>query len=501
MTSISDTRDPRYTPPSRQPDTPIMKTSVKTSHYYRPGKREMSDVLIIGCDIQKCSYPRRKSHKSVVKKVSNLHKIEWFFFVIYFQQPLLTLVRINTYSNMSSQIERTIYQKPLFDVIQEGKFTPRYSLNQSNGFKEYETPEHQRFSAWKLSQKQSLVDSVLNNWPIHAIILSKHIKIDSNNVPFQYFNIQDGQTRLGALHEFLYGKYTTIDGKMFSDLSQEQQYQFRNYQLSIEVLSMPNVAENDKQILLANIFGRLNSGTPLNNNDKFYSQNKTPIVEYALNFPRIDEYKELFKKYIGNVGSGKTRNLVSDMVGGILSIINCSESSLNTSYELNYNSIYQKVQDDNKIAVQTFFSAYFKFLDNSIGKLTKIPNKGPKKYGKLSGVFGLVICSWIQFGEIHKSLERYVIQLFYDSGFDPHGFADLSVGDRRNCQGKSIHNRLDKIILHYENADKDLPKPEIDNIGESDCDTVIDKPLIISNGPFEVTHESDETEIEQQYRL
>ena len=56
-------------------------------------------------------------------------------------------------------------------------------------------------------------------------------------------------------------------------------------------------------------------------------------------------------------------------------------------------------------------------------------------------------------------------------------------------------------LKDYENADKDLPKPEIDNIGESDCDTVIDKPLIISNGPFEVTHESDETEIEQQYRL
>ena len=72
---------------------------------------------------------------------------------------------------------RTISQHALIDIIHPDVFQPRTELNQQDIIrKQYRIPENQRFPAWSTKKKQSLVESVLHNWPIHAIILSKHVE-------------------------------------------------------------------------------------------------------------------------------------------------------------------------------------------------------------------------------------------------------------------------------------------------------------------------------------
>ena len=350
---------------------------------------------------------------------------------------------------------RTISQHALIDIIHPDVFQPRTELIQQDIIrKQYRIPEHQRFPAWSTKKKQSLVESVLNNWPIHAIILSKHVEqhfsYDDQEPTFnEYFNIEDGQTRLSALQDFFLDKFPTTDtnGLLYSQLSIQEQTYFTSYQISTEVFTMTGnrAATID---CMANIFDRLNSGTPLGNNAKYYARKQTPIVDYSLRLSIDDTFRDWFNKYIGTVGGGKKRNLMADMVGANLSIVKRSEASLNTSYQRNYHLLTDSVQDTDIATIRLFYTSYFTFLDTTIGVANTKPNK---IYGKLSGILGLAICSWINYGNIHESLNWYIKKKYYTPKYEPPLFAELTTGERRICQGTAIRNRLDKIIQQFNN--------------------------------------------------
>ena len=370
---------------------------------------------------------------------------------------------------------RTISQHALIDIIHPDVFQPRTELNQQDILrKQYRIPEHQRFPAWSTKKKQSLVESVLHNWPIHAIILSKHVEqnfsYDDQEPTFiEYFNVEDGQTRLSALQDFFLDKFPTTDtnGLLYSQLSTQEQTYFTSYQISTEVFTMTGnrAAAID---CMANIFDRLNSGTPLGNNVKYYARKQTPIVHYSLSLSIHDTFRDWFNKYIGTVGGGKKRNLMADMVGANLSILKHSEASLNTSYQRNYYLLTDSLQDTDIATIQIFYTSYFNFLDTTIGDATTKPNK---IYGKLSGILGLAICSWINYGNIHESLSWYIMMKYYRPKYEPPLFAELTTGDRRNCQGSAIRNRLEKIIQQFNN-DHETPNvgPAGDGDGDSDSD-------------------------------
>jgi len=139
---------------------------------------------------------------------------------------------------------------------------------------------------------------------------------------------------------------------------------------------------------------------------------------------------------------------MADMVGANLSIVKRSEASLNTSYQRNYHLLTDSVQDTDIATIRLFYTSYFTFLDTTIGGATTKPNK---IYGKLSGILGLAICSWINYGNIHESLNWYIMMKYYRPKYEPPLFAELTTGDRRNCQGPAIRNRLEKIIQQFNN--------------------------------------------------
>jgi hypothetical protein len=356
--------------------------------------------------------------------------------------------------------KRTINQQSLVEIIHPDVFQPRTELNQPIVVpKQYRIPEHQRFPAWPIKKKQDLVDSVLHNWPIHAIILSKHVEhnysYDDEDPDFnEYFNVEDGQTRLSALQDFFLDKFPTTDtnGLLYSQLSPEVQTHFTSYQISTEVFTVRGNRAEDIDCM-ANIFDRLNSGTPLGNNAKYYARKQTPIVKHSIYISTDDALRDWFNKYIGTVGGGKKRNLMADMVGANLSIYKRSEASLNTSYQRNYRLLTDIINDIDIDNIRQFYLSYFTFLDNTIGNVNTKPNK---IYGKLSGIIGLAICSWINYGNIHESLNWYVMMKYYRPNYEPPLFAELSSGDRRNCQGSAIRNRLDKIIQQFNTSGNEL---------------------------------------------
>jgi len=140
-------------------------------------------------------------------------------------------------------------------------------------------PEYQRGEAWKLPQKQALIDSIFRGYPIPPIFLEKKVTeselVDS---PSTIFEIVDGQQRLVALRDFLDGKFNLLltndrklrlprslrsfnapwAGHSVSTLPSSLLTAFKSTQLDTFIIS--DVAHPDET---RDIFIRLQSGTAL----------------------------------------------------------------------------------------------------------------------------------------------------------------------------------------------------------------------------------------------
>jgi hypothetical protein len=89
-----------------------------------------------------------------------------------------------------------------------------------------------------------LVDSIFKNYPIHAFIAIRHLVVDGDEVT-EFCNIEDGQTRMTALQEYMLDGYhseagdAANDGKLYSELEPVMKERFKNYQVTLEVFSVP----------------------------------------------------------------------------------------------------------------------------------------------------------------------------------------------------------------------------------------------------------------------
>lgn len=358
--------------------------------------------------------------------------------------------------------KRTASQKPLSELISPEYFIPRGTGDSPvDSTTIYRIPAHQRFPSWPLSRKQKLVDSIFRDYPIHAIIAIRCLDYDGEQID-EYYNIEDGQTRMTVLQEYLLDKfpceisdYNDISGKRFSELDVVVQQRFKNYQVTLEVFTgRPKI----KPDVVSEIFNRLNSGKPLGDNDKYHSRMTSPIMTLLSEIKTHPDLRVDIERFIGKIGAGKTRKRLGDMVGMMLAVATRKSSHggkacINTSYEQNHKYLCMHVSDEKKMDIIDFMKAYFVLLHSVNDNLTTKPNKN--MYGKLSGVLGLSVCSWVNFnGKICDEIKWYVQKLVQNPKYEPSSFKELSKGDVRNCQGQSVARRLDKIIQQV-NTDKD----------------------------------------------
>jgi hypothetical protein len=367
-------------------------------------------------------------------------------------------IKITNTLKFNKMFKRTITNEPLYNIIAPENFTPRgNSDTPQEATTMYRIPEHQRFPSWSLSKKQKLVDSILRNYPIHAFIMVRRVEKNGED---EFWNVEDGQTRMTSLQEYLLDGYPTEagdgpnDGKLFSELDPIMKERFKNYSVAIETFHGRGIT-ND---VISEIFNRLNSGKPLGSNEKFHSRMNTPILEFFTELKSHPELRENIEKFIGSIGTGKTRKGLSDIIGMILAIATRGEDSggqacINTSYEQNYKYLKRVLTTEQKADVIAFLKAYFVMLH----QVNDSVNAKPKKqlYGKLSGVLGLSVCSWVQNGFIRGEIAWYIGKLIHDPKYEPSTFRELAKGDLRNCQGPSVARRLEKIVAQYETSSSD----------------------------------------------
>lgn len=355
-------------------------------------------------------------------------------------------------SNIRISNQREIRVSSLASLIAPTVFQPRGKQDLPDiTDKMYRIPDNQRYNAWNLSKKQFLVDSILHNYPMSGINMTQHFEMNNQTGNIQeYFNIGDGQCRLTALHEYYTDQYPVnitsdtgiVERKLFSELSTDYQNAFTGYQVMVEVF------KNTTKEQMADNFERLNSGKPLSKNDLFYNRKDTPVVSFVYDLIKMPEFREDIDEFFGHgIGGGKTRKNLGDMVGLVLAAGLGSIQYNNTSYLSNGDAL-STFSPLHKERVILFITDYFDMLHNVLDEVGGPTRKGV--YGKLSGILGLALGSWILHNEIKECICWYVMKLHQNPNYVPATFDNLTSGDLRNNQGNAIPNRLSALQKQYE---------------------------------------------------
>ncbi len=375
-------------------------------------------------------------------------------------------------------IKRVSTTMKLWDIINPETFDSTVARGSVEDDKDFRIPVHNRFPQWKPSKSEDLVDSIMMNYPIHSIMTSEHVE---NGVVYK--DIEDGQTRLSVLQNYTRGNYTW-NGLKYEELTETKRNKFNCYEVRVEVIgktrSMPEETFNSE---IHRIFERLNSGRPLSGNDKYHLyRSSSPVIMLALELKDSPEFRDNFKKYIGKIGEGKSRSLLSDTVGCFLALTRTDTSRadcINTSYERNCRYIHDEISETSKQNVIEFFRFYFNLLDDALASVTT-----PKKcYGKLSGVLGLLLYGWIQDKEHVQNIEydtwKSFITLGLARGYHDTLFSNLRPGDRRNLTSSSLKIRWELVLKPEVVQVQDPPQRrirlQIDESDESsDSDGMVD---------------------------
>jgi hypothetical protein len=335
----------------------------------------------------------------------------------------------------------------LWDIIDPDIFDNTAVRGSVEDNKEFRIPIHNRFPQWKSSKSEDLVDSIMKNYPIHSIMTSQHV-----SEGIVYKDIEDGQTRLSVLQNYTRGDYTW-NGLKYAELTETERNRFNCYEVRVEIIVKPRgMSEETFNTEIHRIFERLNSGRPLSGNDKYHLyRSSSPVIMFALELKDSIEFRDYFKKYIGKIGEGKSRSLLSDTVGCVLALTRTDTSRadcINTSYERNCRYIHNDISEESRKNAIKFFRFYFALLDDALTSVTT-----PKKcYGKLSGVLGLLLYSWIQDKE-HSEDEydtwKSFITLSLARGYSDTLFSTLRPGDRRNLTPSSLKIRWELVLKSY----------------------------------------------------
>ena len=128
-------------------------------------------------------------------------------------------------------------------------------------------PAHQREYCWNITLQRNFVLSILRNYPVPSMLMSKDRGETSPS-------IEDGRQRLTTAMRFR-DNYFDVEGKYYKDLSPIQQERFDTYKIHLITFSGATL---DERIC---IFDWFNSGKKLTSGEHCHNQARTPLVALA----------------------------------------------------------------------------------------------------------------------------------------------------------------------------------------------------------------------------
>lgn len=182
------------------------------------------------------------------------------------------------------------------------------------------SPDFQRREVWSEKAKSYLIDSIIRGRPIPKILISQRLE-GTRTIRL----VVDGQQRLRAVLEFINGDFAIskahnkeLSGKRYTTMTQQQQRDFLQYELGVDVLF--NMTYQD----LLDIFARINSYTvTLNKQEKLNAQylGYFKQASYELGLKYVDYFlraKILTKEKVTRMAEAElSGDMLMSIIGGI----------------------------------------------------------------------------------------------------------------------------------------------------------------------------------------
>jgi len=279
---------------------------------------------------------------------------------------------IKTYIHINMPLKRENKHLSLYEIVND--FEPKDQNIPNAG---YRIPEHQRFYKWNKDQEEKFIDSILNGYPVPSFIAFQTVDVDGNII----YYVEDGHQRLTALWRFVNGK-STYKGKIFSEnvrtdksqkvLSDNQRRDFENYQVPWTIFK-GRISPEDK----AEIFGRLNNGTPLKDSDKFWAMKRSSLVKFTIDLCNSPS--------LNSIGKFITPNNHTDLPHIVGFVAGCAfgDAYTTTSYEKLYNKLNESPDENKVYKCIEFISSIYNDVNSGKYKLNKTDMK---KLGKFNGL-------------------------------------------------------------------------------------------------------------------
>jgi len=350
-------------------------------------------------------------------------------------------------------IDRRMTTMKLSDIIGNDVFDPedRNEINHTMlGSKLYRVPIYQRFLAWRDDKPRNLVDTILKNLTFGTISMTMHVDQHTHCV---FYNIQDGQSRLTTLQNFVLGKFAMIDGRYYEQLTEREREAFNTYQVLVEVTSKPvHVTEADYDKHCKENFIRVNCGVPLTPADKFHARKDEPLMKLVDELYRSPEFNQNIKKYCwATVGEKKSRSGLAQFTGVVLAAAKMDTNCITTSYDRNGPLLVGfPVDNQTKERPKSALRWIFGIFTRALPAITK-----PKRFaGKLPSTIGIMLCDWINHSgvvsdERNEMWVRFIQSQYAHKNFLDLLFARLTKAEVQNAETVAFNAKLAAIVSAY----------------------------------------------------
>lgn len=351
--------------------------------------------------------------------------------------------------------------REIFQKDEEGNYM-NFDATQDRGtcVMKFRIPGHQRFNRWELLAKETILDSIFKGFIIGSISLSRH----SDGQMGFYFNIEDAQSRLTVIQEYLDDKFKFC-GMFFSERTQTEQNRLLDYLFSTDTTS-PHRTRGDTATTIEDHyyenFDRINRGKALSDNDKYWCRKNKPMVALAIELMEECKVDYEFMK----TGKFNTKDKDGKIQRKPLEeFVTMIDALLNGIYKKSYSRHYEKIGEDitteHRAILNAFMTFYKAIYDTMITVMPKrgneqFPFNNPGKFLSMiimdfrTDVEGITLEQkknmWVTILNIDRSSNNFM----KGTGTLWNGFTD---GEKKNQEQENITRRLNRVREFYDDKD------------------------------------------------
>ena len=334
--------------------------------------------------------------------------------------------------------------------------------NYENATTKYRKPFYQRMLSKPKPWCIALVDSILRGFSTGALTLSKWItyKIGEDGIGFldEFYNVEDGQTRLDAYIRFQNGEFESTYGP-YIDPEIKKSFDSATHAVIVQEKINSRISDSDYYAALMENFSLLQEGTPLTDSDRYWAWESnssqdfvgSPIVNYCIELWTTSQgIKHIFGLHTSSNGRKQFSNVIG-LVSGCL----YGPKKANSKYFDHSDILHAVITDDDKTVCLKKLGFIFSIINKVESSQPKFPREQFTTLFRTSSKFiGSIIYDlhegdvnrledWVKFIVAHRQKKENCVLDWANRV----PYSMLSRGDKTNnkvgnfiARSKAVHN-------------------------------------------------------------